>query len=263
MTRFHHHQSAVVLAALLLAAAPGRAEIITLGAARDNTLIQVPSVADPQLSNGRGPVFFVGRNNEPDGRFRRRGLIYFDVAGSIPQGSIITSVSLTLEVTNPGGVGADVIQLQRLLTDWGEGSSFAGGGGGAPAQPPDATWFYNRFNTGLWSTPGGDFADSASAGALVSGLGLHTWASTPALVADVQGWLDNPAANFGWLLLGEETQPRNVHGFATREAENAAGPRLTIEYAVIPEPGSFVLFVAGIMCTLGYATRRRLVPGVG
>lgn len=242
---------------MLLLAAPAAAEIITLGASRDNTLIQVPTAGSPQFSNGRGPTLFVGRNNGADGTFRRRGLIFFDVAGLIPEGSIITSVSLTLQVTNPG-IGADVVQLRRLVSDWGEGGSIGGGGQGAPAQPPDATWFYNRFDTGFWSTPGGDFAGAASASTLVSGLGLHTWTTTPMLVADVQGWLDNPAANFGWLMLGEESDARNVHGFATREAAGAAGPQLTIEYtAAIPEPGSAGLLAVGVICVVGYARSRR------
>ena len=30
---------------------------------------------------------------------------------------------------------------------------------------------------------------------------LYTWLSTPALVSDVQSWLNNPATNFGWALI--------------------------------------------------------------
>lgn len=244
---------ATIVFSVFLLTTPAAAEIITLGASRDNTLIQVPTAGSPQFSNGSGPTLFVGRNNGADGTFRRRGLVFFDIAGLIPEGSVITSVSLTMQVTNPG-IGADVVQLRRLFSDWGEGGSFATGGQGAPAQPPDATWFYNRFNTSFWSTPGGDFAGAASASTLVSGLGLQTWATTSLLVADVQSWLDAPATNFGWLLLGEESEARNVHGFATREAAGATGPRLTIEYtAAIPEPGSLALAAVGFVCAVGFS----------
>ena len=53
------------------------------------------------------------------------------------------------------------------------------------------------------------------------------------MVADVQSWLDNPASNFGWLVLGDETDHRTTaKRFDTRES--ASPPMLTIQY--IPGP---------------------------
>ena len=44
------------------------------------------------------------------------------------------------------------------------------------------------------------------------------------MVADVQsGWLDNPASNFGWLVLGDETAIR--HGKAIRHARERQSAR--------------------------------------
>ena len=52
------------------------------------------------------------------------------------------------------------------------------------------------------------------------------------MVADVQSWLDNPASNFGWLVLGDESTIATAKRFDTRES--ASPPVLTIQY--IPGP---------------------------
>ena len=56
------------------------------------------------------------------------------------------------------------------------------------------------------------------------------FASTTQMVADVQGWLDNPATNSGWVLVGDETQ-QNSRRFDTRENPVPEfRPQLLIEY---------------------------------
>lgn len=58
------------------------------------------------------------------------------------------------------------------------------------------------------------------------------------MIADVQAWLDNPASNFGWLVLGDETGIATAKRFDTRES--ASPPVLTIAYIagprVLPTP---------------------------
>ena len=55
------------------------------------------------------------------------------------------------------------------------------------------------------------------------------------MVADVQSWLDNPANNFGWLVLGDESAVLTAKRFDTRES--AIPPVLTIQYtAPTPTP---------------------------
>ena len=76
---------------------------------------------------------------------------------------------------------------------------------------------------------GGDFSPDASAAAAVAGIGSYTWASTSQLVADVQNWLDDPAANFGWLVLGDESKSKTAKRFNSKDnAENQ--PMLVVEY---------------------------------
>ena len=85
--------------------------------------------------------------------------------------------------------------------------------------------------TDLWANLGGDFAGEASARIIVGGIGSYTWGPTPEMTADVQRWLDDPTANFGWLLLGDESGIRTSKRFDSRE--NPTGdhhPTLTIIY---------------------------------
>jgi hypothetical protein len=70
-----------------------------------------------------------------------------------------------------------------------------------------------------------------SASQSVSDVGPYTWSSAQ-MVADVQSWLDNPAGNFGWLVLGDEKPTLTSKRFDTRES--ASPPVLTIQY--IPAP---------------------------
>ena len=135
---------------------------------------------------------------------------------------------------------AYVMELHKLLADWGEGTSIAPGeeGDGAPATPNDATWRHRFFDTIFWSTQGGDFSATVSASQSVGPLGQYTWSSAQ-MVADVQGWLDNPASNFGWLMLGDESVFLTAKRFDTRES--ASPPVLAITYipAGTPTPTAY------------------------
>jgi hypothetical protein len=129
----------------------------------------------------------------------------FDIAGNVPAGAAINSVTLRLNMSRTIG-GAQFIKLHRVLSDWGEGTSnaIAEEGAGAAATTGDATWRHRFFNTVFWTTLGGDFAATASDSQAISNTGLYPWGSTPQMVNDVQTWLSAPATNFGWLLHGLE-----------------------------------------------------------
>jgi hypothetical protein len=202
---------------------------VIVPAAADNTLIES---ATGTLSNGAGPAFFVGRTSQAAG-FRRRGLLRFDVVSALPPGAIVTRAELLLVLT-PSNLPTIEIGLHHVLSAWGEGTSVASGGGGAPATPGDATWLYTFYDTESWSSPGGDFVADASATAEVSEEeGVVGWGSTPAVVADVQAWVDFPDTNHGWLLLSGEDVPTSSKRFASREAEDPASrPQLVVEYEV-------------------------------
>ena len=209
------------------------AELTTVTPNKDNTLYEYDP-AEGDHSNGAGLHFFAGENGMGE---LRRGVLAFDVAG-IPAGSTITAVTLTMNMSMTPA-GAETVELHKLLADWGEGTSHApmGEGDGAPATPNDATWRHRFFDTIFWTTEGGDFSATVSASQSVGGTGQYTWSSAQ-MIADVQSWLDDPASNFGWLVLGNETASATAKRFDTRES--ASPPMLTIEYVpgprVIPTP---------------------------
>jgi hypothetical protein len=257
---------------LALALAPAaRADLVLLNPSKDNTLIQQTNPAT-QLSNGLGDIF-VGRTNQ-DGQGPatisiRRGLVAFDIAGAIPAGSTINSVTLTMR--DVMGLNGDRnTTIHRVLADWGEGTSLFNGGQGGPATTGDATWLY-RFDDATtpaasipWGTAGGDFVSAVSSEVIVSddlgGGQTFTWTSTgyAQFVTDVQNWLDNPSSNFGWLLRGVETAGQTAKRL--NSGESAFSPVLTIDFtpAVVPEPSTwFLLGVAGAIAGV-HRVRRRL-----
>ena len=102
---------------------------------------------------------------------------------------------------------------------------------------------------------------------------FYTILSTPGLVADVQDWLDDPARNFGWILIGNETTFPSSKQFDSGDYPIAAyRPALTIEYTsapaasgrvpdgtslsgtpltVTPAPGGDVTLTWGASCNAG------------
>ncbi|HET6566054.1 MAG TPA: hypothetical protein VFG52_11620 [Xanthomonadales bacterium] len=204
---------------------------------KDNTLYETDMDApgDPnEVSNGVGSFLFAGRTNIDAGFRLRRGLIHFDLAG-IPSGSQILSAELVLYQSQISPNAFPVtMSLHRALEDWGEAGSDGIGpeGQGAPALAGDATWYHSFYDTVLWTQEGGVFAPSASASATV-GLALqdYGWNCSPAMVADLQDWLDNPGTNSGWVLLGNEDAGGSVRRFnSVNNAEAGSRPRLRLIY---------------------------------
>jgi hypothetical protein len=201
------------------------AQLANINPIKDNTLYQyVP--ADGDRSNALGIHFFTGET--ADGELRR-GVLAFDIAGNVPAGSTILGVTLSMNMSRTPFDTARFVELHKLLADWGEGTSDANNeeGMGAPATTNDATWRHRFFDTIFWTTEGGDFSPTVSASQSVGPIGVYTWSSSQ-MRADVQSWLDDPASNFGWLVLGDESAIATAKRFDTRES--ASPPALSIIY---------------------------------
>jgi hypothetical protein len=134
-------------------------------------------------------------------------------------------VQMTLEIVRvPQNPGSAPFELRRLRGAWSEGA---------------ATW--NSRLVGVpWQTPGAlgvsDAEGTASSTAAREGLGAMTFPSTATLVADVQGWLRDPATNHGWLLRSQsENILRTARHFASRETlTETTRPKLTVTYSLPP-----------------------------
>lgn len=237
----------IAIVGLLALSGIARGDVVQLLSSKDNTLYESDTGA---FSNGVGSHFFAGLTAVGD---VRRGLIAFDVT-VIPAGATIDNVRLTL--MNDRGSGSFGFALHRMLANWGEGTSNAGNasdGMGVAPTPGDATWLHRSFPDMLWSTPGGDFASVASASTNVSTQDFYTW-NSPGMALDVQGWLNAPATNFGWMLKGNETTNRSARRFVSGDSTNTfVVPVLEVTYT-IPAPGA--LGLAGAAMAFG-ARRRR------
>jgi PKD repeat protein len=95
----------------------------------------------------------------------------------------------------------------------------------------DVTWVYRELPNSLWATPGATFVQSASATLQIANVGSYTFSSTPELVDDVQGWLDDPSTNFGWVLVVDAPPTGSAKRFDSRENGTSSNrPKLTINF---------------------------------
>jgi len=235
----------------------GVADTVTLGASADATLFEV----SPNNSAG-GDVFFLSGTTQ--NRTRTRALLGFDITSAIPTGSQITGVNFEVEVTRRpiDGFEASLFGLHRMLRPWGEGTTIVednAGGMGAPAMAGDATWLHRFAFSDAWGAPGGaagiDYQAEFSGSAFIFDVDIYRFEGTPAMIADIQYWLDNPTINFGWMLISQsEELPFTGRRFASREDLNGGGPRLIVDYTVVPEPGIMALCGLGFLCLV---VRRR------
>ncbi len=201
------------------------AESVTIAPSKDSTLYED---VNGETSNGSGQFIFAGRTGSGS---TRRTLFAFDVAAAVPAGATITVARLTLQLAQTSA-GPKAVGIHVVTADWGEGPSDAvgGEGGGTAALDGDATWLHTFFPSQFWNTVGGDFVAAPSVVTTVDQVGPYTWASGE-MVADVQGWLDDPPSNLGWMLVGDESTQATTKKFDSRDtADPALRPALTIEF---------------------------------
>jgi len=230
-----------------------RADVVTLTASKDNSIF----LTEPLASNGTGQGVFCGRTNARGG-ITHRGLVQFEPVEVVPIGSKVVSATLSMHLVQGAPLsGPRPVTIFRLTAAWGEGDSEGSGGSGAEPVAPDATWLHTMYPDSFWTTPGppaptgpppspppssrpprgGYFVPAPlDVQQVDSSDGPVQWGPTLGLIAAVQMWVDDPATNFGFLLMGDESLPGTARQFASSEyfPEIELRPRLTIEYTTAP-----------------------------
>lgn len=219
----------VLAAGVLALTLPAFSETALLSSVADS---EIHRVTNPDTNYGTGPSVVSGQLNNGE---TRRALFRFDLSGIPPQATV-TSATLRLQVTRiPSGGGSNsTFDLRRILKDWTEAA---------------VTWNSRLSPTTPWENGGlrgsSDASTAASSSVLVSGAGPYTFSSSQNLVADVQLWVTNSSANFGWLLSSQnEVSPQTARHFAAKE-DSINGPLLTINYTLPPPPASTNLVLTG------------------
>lgn len=238
---------AAVLYSALFAGALAAQSTVTLPCVQDNTLYDDPTGS---LSSGAGDAIFAGVTGMAMNA-RRRALLQFDVASTVPAGAVIVSAELSIRTIQSSTSATVDVFGHRVLAAWGEGTSLptGGGGSGGPATTGDATWIHTFWPSTTWTTPGGDFAAAPSFVLPTQALGVATSPATARVIADVQLWLDSPGQNHGWLLKTAETGSGTARKIDSRETTSGIAPTLRVSYLVPSQTGTF-----GIGCPVGAAT---------
>ena len=206
----------------------------SLIASQDNTLYEH---AEGKISNGSGSHFFVGKNK--DGLIRR-GVLKFDLT-TLPENIEIQSAILRLSVAITEDTTPMDHHLHAITQDWGEGFSNADDstddGNGASAMKFDATWLHTFFATDgdpTWDNPGGDFEATPTDTLSIGNTGIYALPLNKVAVDLIQLWYENPDTNFGFILIGNESDNSTTRTFNSREQDNLPSlPQLKITYEVI------------------------------
>jgi hypothetical protein len=236
----------------ILDATSATAAVISVPVSKDTTLF----ANDPDSNLGADDLS-VGTTRLGLGS---RALVHFNLAGTIPSGVTIQSVTLTLNVNRQStSPQSDSYELHRFLVNWTEGT---GTSNGSPALAGETTWNSRAHGATTWSTPGTQagveyVASTSGISPVVTSLGAVVVASTPGMVADVQQWANAPGTNFGWIVIAHnEGVPGTARRFTALET-GAASAQLQITY--VPEPTSACLGVFGMLLCLK-RSRRCLLP---
>jgi len=240
-------RAASLLAGVVLALTgmPGFAAIATIDAAN----IQDNTVAEdfPDNSSGACDSIFAGNS---DGGFARRALMRFDVAAQIPPGSVINSVTLSMDVTRGSNHVDSTFTLHPLNAAWvegPEGCGVRGGGQGAPSTG-GVTW---NTQPGFGAASGSTLVNNTS----------PVWNSTAAMVSDVQGWLDSPGTNNGWVLIGDENNQTTTRRFDS--SEGGSPPTLTVDFTPTGDTEACCLDGSCSLTVVGSGTCGGATQGTG
>lgn len=156
---------------------------------------------NPTTSYGTATTFISDINASDE----RRGLIKFDIS-SIPAGATIVGAYIDLFI-NTEGQGW---RFHKALVSWSESSTYDSLTGGMDADDVDAS-----------------IAHDVDIGRNLDTLTIHVRNNIP--IATVQGWLDTPSTNHGYLVLATHATDGQQHR-SREHATTSTRPRLYVRY---------------------------------
>ncbi len=175
----------------------------------------------PDFNYGSALALPVGVGNL--GSPHNHALFKFSFA-AIPTNAVITSVALRLVVVHTGRPPAN-FGLLRLLTGWVE---------------TEVSWNVRATAT-PWTAGGAqggtDYVSTPSATADLGATGSTNEFTSSTLASDVQTWVLNPGANFGWILIATGEPPGTGKQVGSRE-NVVNSPVLIVEFTVPGPSGS-------------------------
>ena len=215
-------------------AASAPAESVSLTPVEDATISE-NSPDLPLGTNGTTAAVTLGSGTTGpnEGLKNNRALLRFNFAASIPSNALVTSAALKLAIVATPPTSTNLwFSLHKVLPAWSESA---------------VTWTNRLSPPAPWSVPGGaaalDYVSAVSQSNLITGVGSFTFSNSPAMAADVQGWVSNPNDNSGWILICElEGLSRSVRKFGSRETSAVTNrPTLEVEFGFPPPPLAITL----------------------
>jgi len=193
-------------------------------------------------------------------------LLRFDLAGQLPVGAILESVSLRLTVTFsynydsiPGGSNIKVGVWQNAAgnSQWVQGN---GTGTGATGQfenqtAPETGQLWTSGST-MFSPAGGDVGAQLGLTPSISAVAAGEVIEITLDAAQIQLWLTDPALQEAGLVFHAT---RNVQTFGRSEflyfdsSRTATGPQLIVNYTAVPEPTTAaMMLLGGVLVFVGF-----------
>lgn len=180
-----------------------------------------------------GPGFNVGYYDLTTKRMR--AVMGFDLTG-IPNGSVITSVTLDMVVDHTGGT-VPAVNMHAINH--------------ATATVDEAEVSWTEIQSGTsWASAGGDYDATvlSSISGWASGVTSVQFASTAALVSAVQASLDG-GTPFEFILIAPDAEASNSLNYVYFQSDDHVDPNrhpvLTVGYTAVPEPVSLSLLTLG------------------
>jgi len=237
MKKIHYHFTTTnigtivtVFAFALCFIGSARASTVSLLASSDTYITDQANLGGPTSIHGLDDSLWLSRGS---GVTRKIPLVRFDLTAYENRVVSSPTAELRLKLVNAwsGQIGLmQSVSIRETLVDWDEKTvSFANFGG-------------TGFNEAAQSGP-----NLVTRNVMYTGLEESILFTIPSSV--VQGWVDNSAKNYGFIVISNTPVNRTDFVFSSREG--VVVPSLSFDVAPVPVPSAIILFSTGLLGVFG------------